>query len=385
MRPLFAVDSDDKVTQALWDQVVSVSIEGPKIWFRYLDTLTVDEIVLLHSMGCALGAIYRGATAASVAGGYTQGVIDAKTANTMATQIGLPTSMCLFLDVEAGWTPTVSYLEGWADTMRAGPFWKAGGIYCAPFAANFYRPFLAARAQNENVAAIVLWSAQPVLDASTALSMPEWGPATDGSAAVVAWQYYEGRSGDMYGGVVDLDQVHPDFQGVWVAPVAQPSVSPTPAASVPPPPSSGTPPAAVSYQTPGGLVEQFSVTGGIDRQTYKFTFPATFAGPDGSRALNITLDTGAFELLLAGPDVVGLNLPNQGALQVQGVTGSSPAYYSQVDVTIAGQSFHGVNCVVDPESAAGGSLFGLRWFIDRQLGLLLDTVAQELLVFGPPV
>lgn len=377
MNPLFAVDSDDQVTQALWDQVVAASIDPPKVWFRYLDTLTADEITLLHARGCALGAIYRGATATSVAGGYAEGIADAQAAISLASGIGLPTTMCLFVDVEAGWSPTQAWFEGWADTMRAGPYWKAGGVYCAPFAPGFYTPFLAARQGNVNAAVMVIWAAQPVTGISTARNMPEWGPATDGNTEVVAWQYYEGRPGDAYGDSVDLDQVGSDFQGVW-APAPKVASSPTSTAAAPA--QSSTP-----YTTPGGLVEQFSVQGAVDRATDKFTFPATFAGPGGSADLNITLDTGAFELMLSGPDAQGLSLPNLGAMQVGGVTGASPGYWSQVNATVAGHTFEAVPCVVDPEAPSGGSLFGLRLFIDHQLALLLDTVAQQLVVFGPPV
>ncbi len=88
------------------------------------------------------------------------------------------------------------------------------------------------------------------------------------------------------------------------------------------------------------------------------------------------LDTGAFEMLLTKDLADSLNLPNDGPLQVAGVTGSSEAYQSHVTVDLGqGQVVKGVHCVVDP-GFTGTPLFGFRFFLDHRLAVTVNPVAQ---------
>ena len=91
------------------------------------------------------------------------------------------------------------------------------------------------------------------------------------------------------------------------------------------------------------------------------------------------LDTGAFELTLSDATASALGLPNLGTLTIQGVTGSASAYQSEVDVQIGGQTYAHVACIVDP-SLGNTQLFGLRFFIDKQLQLALNPAAQTLTI-----
>ncbi len=94
--------------------------------------------------------------------------------------------------------------------------------------------------------------------------------------------------------------------------------------------------------------------------------------------VDMVLDTGAFEMLLTKEIADQLSLPNDGPLDISGVTGSSPAYTSHVAVTLNGHDFT-IHCVVDPEYT-GTPLFGLRFFVDHSLTLSLDTVTQTLTI-----
>lgn len=94
--------------------------------------------------------------------------------------------------------------------------------------------------------------------------------------------------------------------------------------------------------------------------------------------VEMVLDTGAFEMLLTAAVADALGLPNEGSLDVSGVTGSSTAYQSHVAVTL-GESTYVIHCVVDPEFT-GTPLFGLRFFIDRSLSLTLNTATQTLTI-----
>lgn len=124
-------------------------------------------------------------------------------------------------------------------------------------------------------------------------------------------------------------------------------------------------------------MSEMTIQGTIAQDAFHFSLPLSHQGNTANSPF--ILDTGAFELTLSQQTASGLGLPNLGPLTISGVTGSATAYTSEVDVHIAGQTYPHVSCVVDP-SLAGTQLFGLRFFIDRQLQLALNTVAQTLTV-----
>lgn len=119
-----------------------------------------------------------------------------------------------------------------------------------------------------------------------------------------------------------------------------------------------------------------AVTGTVAEDA--FHFPVLLTGPTGGGVQLLVLDTGAFELLLAGPVAASLGLPNLGALEVAGVGGDSAAYQSEVSVSIGGHPFGTVRCVVDPGFTLGPGLFGLRFFVTRRLALTLDLATAQL-------
>lgn len=122
--------------------------------------------------------------------------------------------------------------------------------------------------------------------------------------------------------------------------------------------------------------ELASVPGTIQNDAFYFTLSV-----NGNEVQNLILDTGAFELTFNGDVANGLGLPNLGPIQIGGVGGSAQAYQSVCDLQIGTQSYTGVPCIVDPSFTDPG-LFGLRFFVDNQLSLALDTVNQVLLVLS---
>ena len=116
------------------------------------------------------------------------------------------------------------------------------------------------------------------------------------------------------------------------------------------------------------------ISGAITDDAFHMTIEL---GPDQT-PVEMVLDTGAFEMLLTADVASQLALPNDGPLDIAGVTGNSPAYQSHVIVTLNGQAYT-IHCVVDPEFT-GTPLFGLRFFIDHGLTLTLDTVAHTLTI-----
>lgn len=115
-----------------------------------------------------------------------------------------------------------------------------------------------------------------------------------------------------------------------------------------------------------------TLKGKVANDGFYFDVPVSGA----SNGTTMHLDTGAFEMLLTKTVADALKLPNDGPLNVSGVTGSSNAYKSHVTLDFgSGQVYKDVPCVVDP-SFTGTSLFGFRFFIDNQLAVQVNPVAQ---------
>ncbi|MHB1681453.1 MAG: retroviral-like aspartic protease family protein [Bacilli bacterium] len=120
-----------------------------------------------------------------------------------------------------------------------------------------------------------------------------------------------------------------------------------------------------------------TIQGTIAQDAFQFNLTLGYQG--STMASSFILDTGAFELTLSEYTAAALNLPNLGTLTIQGVTGAATAYQSEVDLQIGGQTYDHVACIVDP-SLANTQLFGLRFFIDKQLQLTLNPAAQTLTI-----
>ncbi|MFB5190802.1 retropepsin-like aspartic protease [Alicyclobacillus fastidiosus] len=96
-----------------------------------------------------------------------------------------------------------------------------------------------------------------------------------------------------------------------------------------------------------------------------------FNAQAGGSDVLLQLDTGAFEPLITKSLADALNLPNLGAIQVEGVGGEDSAYVSQITLSIGGTQFTDVPCIVDP-SYSGVPLFGYGFFKDNGYDLLVS-------------
>ncbi|MCY0876139.1 MAG: retropepsin-like aspartic protease [Firmicutes bacterium] len=116
------------------------------------------------------------------------------------------------------------------------------------------------------------------------------------------------------------------------------------------------------------------IDGSVQQDAFYFTLTV-----NGTDVPDMIMDTGAFELTFNAQVADALGLPNLGAEEIGGVGGSAQAYQSQCDLTIGGHSFTNVPCIVDPSFTSNG-LFGLRFYIDNQLQLQLNPIAQTLTI-----
>lgn len=333
-----------------------------------LDAAEVDWILTAEKR--ALGLVANGTTMAGVAAGWRQGLADAAHHVAIAKSLGVPTGVGIVLwwDIEADMAPVESWLQAVIEaTLQAG---YLPGFYTSPTNQAFRTAFsMAMRVDGGNTARARLWFARWVSAAASAANAPAWNPGgTIAGTSPTEWQW----SGGDFGDVADEDEIGTTLalSGLWLPQAANTA----PKAPEPAAPSSG---------ALAGLQRLVAVQGTVDAASDSLSIPVGFTGPGGAQQdLQVTLDTGAFELLLDGTTAQALGLPNQGAIQVSGVTGSSAAYYSQVDVTLGGQQFAGVHCVVDPESPM--RLFGLRFSIDRRLAVVANASTGAVEWWGVP-
>lgn len=109
----------------------------------------------------------------------------------------------------------------------------------------------------------------------------------------------------------------------------------------------------------------------------------TLTGPKDSVPTQMLLDTGSFEVLLPQALADTLGLPNLGALQIQGVTGASEAYKSEVTITLpGGHVFEKIACVVDPSFTSSPPLLGINFWEQAGLSFWLNPQAMWLKVFS---
>ncbi len=165
----------------------------------------------VRASGRAIAAYWEDLTPEEAAGSYQRGHLCAQAAIAAAQAVGLPSSVRLYVGIEAGWSPSAEFLTGWADGQTAGPYHGSGGVYGNPYSVAMQNALAAARAANGNAAQMPLWSAEP--EPGGAPAVPEWGPATCAGATVSMWQWQEGwQSG---AGPVDLDLVADGADGIW--------------------------------------------------------------------------------------------------------------------------------------------------------------------------
>ncbi|MCZ8516832.1 retropepsin-like aspartic protease [Paenibacillus filicis] len=120
------------------------------------------------------------------------------------------------------------------------------------------------------------------------------------------------------------------------------------------------------------MVTVATIQGSIVNDAFYFDL-----GVNGTVVPGMILDTGAFELTFNDQVANVLGLPNLGNIQIGGVGGTVQAYQSVCTLQIGNSIFADVPCIIDPGFTDAG-LFGLRFFVDNQLSLQLDTTSQVL-------
>jgi len=198
--------------QSFFAYITQQAAGQPAFWGRYIGgsyALTAAEVTFIHSQNCKILVLYNGATntTGSVKGGHAQGVADANKALSAASSLKIPTGVCIYVDIEAGWGMTAAWAEGWADTIAAAGY--KVGFYANTLSSNapyFNTPYCTAYNADASVAASYIFSSEPEPGCATKINAPAFAPATPScnSAGTVVWQYAETcfQSGN---NAVDLD------------------------------------------------------------------------------------------------------------------------------------------------------------------------------------
>jgi hypothetical protein len=336
---LVGFDCAAPLTHAVIDSVAVVLGRKPQVVGRYVDgpyAATRAEIALAHAQGLAVWLISATATSTEVMGDSTAGRMAGLMAARAAAGLLAPAGTLVALDIEAGWSPSADWVAWWVYGLMSAGYRPA--VYGSPSDAGFASAVVEARERYADIARrLILWAA----------SWSDRWPSDVRGLAPSGWQYAGNR--ELSSGVtVDLDMWRADTPGLWM-PDLRPVATPT-----------------------------LPLTVHGSSSPYTFTFPLTLRGTHPYQTW-ILHDTGAFELLLDGQTAKACGAPNLGLTEVAGVTGSSEAYWSEVDVTIAGRTWRRVPCVVDP--GATQSLWGYRFYEDHGYGLQIDPVRQTLTIW----
>lgn len=129
---------------------VTQQVSLPQFWGRYIagkaqgDLLTAGEADFLLNNNCRILLVHYGI---NPGGDYQAGVQDATNAISAAQNLGVPTGITIYGDIETGVATNTDWFFGWWETMSASVYANCGGFYCNPSAGNatnFATPYCAA-------------------------------------------------------------------------------------------------------------------------------------------------------------------------------------------------------------------------------------------------
>lgn len=201
----WGVDSAGATNTGLYDSIKQKAGQAPSFWGRYIGglyALSVSEANYLHSKSCHILVLYNGATPSSVSGGYASGQNDAHNAINAANAIGVSNGTAIYVDIEASWSPSQAWIQGWADTMNSSRF--NFGFYADTLLSAFNSPYCNAINADHTVTVGFVYASEPEPGCTSAGSAPGYNPARPpcNSSATHLWQYAEG----CYGGTADEDE-----------------------------------------------------------------------------------------------------------------------------------------------------------------------------------
>ncbi|GGA80796.1 glycoside hydrolase domain-containing protein [Ornithinibacillus halotolerans] len=162
----------------------------PAIWGRYLGDkedvsfgLDKEEVELLHDNDIKILVIYNHVEDAR---GYDNGVAHAEEAIAMASDLGIPEGVAIFVDIEPDYPVDAEFMEGWYDAMSDSDY--EPGVYGVFSEENDI--FAAYESmKNEAQENTIVWTAFPQAEITTKEDAPEFDPTGPEKSKLYGWQY----------------------------------------------------------------------------------------------------------------------------------------------------------------------------------------------------
>lgn len=188
----WGVDSASITTEELYNCVQS-NFGKPSVWGRYLGTidgvshgLTKEEVEYLHANGVKILLINNQFNNAT---GYENGVEQARTGISLASEIQAPEGVAIFADIEPDYPVDSAFIQGWFEAMMASPY-KPGiyGVFSPESA--LVEAYQASVYENQEIQSkVILWTASPHVDVTSQANAPENSAEAPEGSLLYGWQY----------------------------------------------------------------------------------------------------------------------------------------------------------------------------------------------------
>jgi len=189
---VWGVDSANETNEDFY-ACVKENFGEPSVFGRYIGNnegvsvgLTKEQVELIHSEGAAILPIYNHVTDAR---GYDNGVSHAQAAIQLASDLGIPEGVALFLDIEPNYPIDAEFIKGWYDEISSSQY-KSGiyGIFDSE--RELFAAYKTAVEKNKEIGEnTFIWTAAPNIGITTKDEAPEFKPDAPEETKAVGWQY----------------------------------------------------------------------------------------------------------------------------------------------------------------------------------------------------
>jgi Domain of unknown function (DUF1906) len=189
---VWGIDSASETTESFY-ACVRENFGDPTVFGRYLETrenisrgLTPQQISLIHSQGDYILPIFNNFNNAT---GYENGVNEAKEAIGYAQDLGIPSGVAIFADIEPTYPVDAEFIRGWFETISASSY--ESGIYGIfdPERALYQSFNTAVQSNNAILEENYIWTASPNVGITTQAEAPEYNPEAPEDSLAFGWQY----------------------------------------------------------------------------------------------------------------------------------------------------------------------------------------------------
>ncbi|WP_246943198.1 glycoside hydrolase domain-containing protein [Bacillus pinisoli] len=189
---IWGIDSASETTEEFY-RCVSDNFGNPVVFGRYLGEregvsagLTTEQVNLIHEKGDYILPIFNHFNHAT---GYEKGVTEAEEAIRFAEEVGVPSGVALFADIEPNYPVDSAFIKGWYETIAASDY-KSGIYGIFDPARDLYTAYNNAVAEDPNIQENnIIWTASPNTGITTEENAPDFNPEAPEGSLAWGWQY----------------------------------------------------------------------------------------------------------------------------------------------------------------------------------------------------